>query len=103
MANANKTASSSSERKISDRRLKDLRKGSSRIERRLSAISKRADEVKSQIDSSNGEGKTSLVMEIEYIDSQLGKLDAVKARLAETHSSYITKNKRIDEERLGLS
>jgi len=100
---SNKSASSSSERKISVRRLKDLRKGSSRIERRLSTLSQRADEVKSQIDSSNGEGKTSLVMEIEYIDSELGKLNAVNARLAETHSSYLSKNKRIDEERLGLS
>ena len=103
MANATKTASKSSERKISTRRLKGLRKRSSGLERRLSSLSKRADEVNSQISSSSGESKTSFVMEVEYIDSQREKLSAVKARLAKTHSEYIAKNKRIDEERLGLS
>ncbi len=97
------SASKSTKRKISHRRLKDLRKRSSVLERRLSSLSKRADEVNSLIGSSNGEGRTSFVMEIEYIDSQREKLSAVKARLAKTHSEYLAKNKRIEEERLGLS
>ena len=100
--NDRKTESASTERMISSRRLKDLRKESASTERRLSTLLKQADEVKSQIDSSNGEGKTSLVMEIEYIDSEARTLNATLARLAKTHSDYLAKNQNLRQERLGL-
>ena len=97
-----KPASKSSERKISARRFKDLRKDTSRIERRLSTLLTRGNEVDIHIGSSNGQGCTSFVMEKEYIDSEVGDLNATIARKAKTHSDYLAKNQRIDQERLGL-
>lgn len=104
-SNDKKTESTSAERKISKRRLKDLRKESSRIERRLSTLHKRVDEVKSLIDSdsNNGGGKTSFVLEVEYIDSEVRTLNAALARIAKTHSDYLTKNQKLDQERLGIN
>lgn len=95
-------ASSSEERKISARRLKDLRKETFRTERRLSILLRTADEVKIQIDSPEQNGKRKLVMEVEYIDSEASKLNAALDRLSKTHSDYLAKNQRIDQERLGL-
>ena len=97
-----KTASSSEERKISDRRLYELRKKTSRTERRLSTLQKRADVVTSQIDSPEQNGKRKLVLEKEYIDSEASKLNAALDRISKTHSEYLAKNQRLDQERLGL-
>lgn len=103
-SNDKKTESTSAVRKISSRRLKDLRKESLRIERRLSTLQNRSNEVKTQVESvsSNGVGKTAFVMEVEYIDSEVRSLNAALARIAKTHSDFLTKNQKLDQERLGL-
>lgn len=103
-SNDKKTESTSAVRKISSRRLKDLRKESLRIERRLSTLQNRSNEVKTQVESvsSNGVGKTTFVMEVEYIDSEVRSLNAALARIAKTHSDFLTKNQKLDQERLGL-
>jgi len=104
-SNDKKTESTSAVRKISSRRLKDLRKESLRIERRLSTLQNRSNEVKTQVESvsSNGVGKTTFVMEVEYIDSEVRSLNAALARIAKTHSDFLTKNQKLDQERLGIN
>ena len=97
-----KPVSSSKARKISSRRLKDLRTESSRSEGRLSTLLKRGDEITNLIEAPEQNGKRKLVMEKEYIDSEANKLNAALDRLSKTHSDYLAKNSRIDEERLGL-
>lgn len=102
MANNQKDASSSTVRKISDRRLQDLRTETGRTERRLSTLLARANAVEKLIDSPEQNGKRKLVLEKEYIFSETSKLNATLDRLSKTHSEYLAKNQRLDQERKGL-
>lgn len=41
-------------------------------------------------------------MKVKYLDSEVRALNAALARIAKTHSDFLTKNQKIDQERLGL-
>ena len=97
-----KSVSPPKERKISARRLKDLRTVTYRTERRLFTLLKRVDEITNLIDAPEQNGKRKLVLEKEYIDSEVSNLNASLDRLSKTHSDYLAKNQGIDAERLGL-
>lgn len=102
MANNQKDASSSKERKISDRRLKNLQKKTGRTERRLSTLLERANTVEKLIDSPEQNGKRKLVLVKEHIFSETSRLNAALDRLSRTHSEYLAKNQRLDQEGKGL-
>jgi chromosome segregation ATPase len=98
----NSQTSVSKERKISKRRLLELRAETDRTERHLSTLQKRSEELKNRIGSSK-HSRRKLVMEVEFLDSEATKLNAALDRLSKTHSDYVTKNQKLDQGRSELA